>query len=116
MVAHEAVTGHANLAEVFIKAHKPEEVALFVIAPNEAPVHDAGDAVVIGHREMGGSFGAGQAHGQILKMRREFEYIGTVSLHLGQTGLSGFSPDRCSSLSSLIDPSSEKILRYRATC
>jgi hypothetical protein len=66
VVGHEAVGEDAAAGEVFLHAHEFAEVFAFVFVEDEAPVDDAGDAVVEGGFGGGvfpGSEEAGAGHG-----------------------------------------------------
>lgn len=63
VVGHDAKGHHAQPAEALVQAHEVNEHLLLLRTEDEGPVHDAADAVVIGHGKVARSFQTRLAHG-----------------------------------------------------
>jgi hypothetical protein len=63
VVAHHAIGDNAHPAEALVEPHELDELLLLLGAKDELPVHDTGDAVVVGEWMFGRGFETGSAHG-----------------------------------------------------
>ena len=66
MVAHQAVSHDADLAEALIKTHEVQEANFLVVTKDETPVHHPRYAVVVSSREMGRGLEARETHDKML--------------------------------------------------
>ena len=62
VVAHHAISDHPHPAKAFVEPHKLDKLLLFWRPEDKLPVHNAGDAVVIGEWMFGRGFETGATH------------------------------------------------------